>query len=60
MSSLKNLKIIFHITALTVFVIQSFQSIDKYFQYPVVFQESTTAIENIAKPTIQFLFQGFL
>ena len=59
MSSLKNLKIIFHITALTVFVIQSFQSIDKYFQYPVVFQESTTAIENIAKPTIQICFKDF-
>ena len=59
MSMLKKLKIIFHITALTAFLIQSFQSLDKYFQYPVIFQESTTAIGNIEKPAIQVCFKDF-
>ena len=59
MSMLKKLKIIFRLITLTIFVIQAFQSLDKYFQYPVVFQESETAVENIEKPDVQVCFKGF-
>ena len=40
-------------------MIQAYQSLKKYFQYPVVYQESATSINTIETPTIQICFNGF-
>ena len=51
------LRYIYHIIVLAIFLIQAYQSINKYFQYPIVYQESSTDIETIEKPTIQVCFK---
>ena len=50
---------IFNFLAFSIFMIQAYQSLNKYFQYPVVIQELSTNINTIEKPTIQICFNGF-
>jgi hypothetical protein len=38
---------------------EAFHSLDKYFQYPVVFQESIAVIGTIKKPAVQVCVKGF-
>ena len=56
---LKNLKIIYRMTVLTMFLNGTFQSLDKYFQRPVVIQESTISSDTIEKPFTQVCFKNF-
>ena len=56
---LKNLKIIYRMTVLTMFLNGAFQSLDKYFQRPVVIQESTISSDTIEKPFTQVCFKNF-
>ena len=56
---LKNLKFIYQMIALTIFLFQAFQSLKKYLQYPILFQESLAALETIVKPEVQVCFNDF-
>ena len=50
---------IYNILVLAIFLIQAYQSISKYFQYPVVYQESSTSINQIEKPTVEVCFKDY-
>ena len=50
---LKNLNFTFRMIALAIFLIGAYQSLDKYFQYPVVIQESSIRSSMIEKPFLQ-------
>ena len=52
----KTVRNIYHIIAVIIFVLQAYQSLNKYFQYPVVYQESSTSIHTIQKPFVQVCF----
>ena len=49
----RNVRSIYHIIAVAIFTLQAYQSLNKYFQYPVVYHESTTSINTIQKPSVQ-------
>ena len=59
MNILKNLKNTFRIIALAIFLIGAFQSLDKYFHYPVVIQESSISSFMIEKPFTQVCFKYY-
>ena len=54
-----NLRKIYHSIVFTIFTVQAFQSLNKYFQYPIVYQESSTTFDTIEKPTVQVCFPNF-
>ena len=56
---MKKLKIIFCTIALAIFLVHTFQSLEKYFQYPVVFQESFVSSSMIEKQFTQIYFKHF-
>lgn len=53
------LKIIFYILASAICAIQVYQSVDKYFQRPVIIQKSSIASSRIEKPFTQVCFKDF-
>ena len=54
-----NLKIIFYILASAICAIQVYQSVEKYFQRPVIIQESSTSSSRIEKPYTQVCLKDF-
>ena len=53
MKNIQMLKVFFNLVLLIIFFVQSKQSLNKYFDYPVVIQESSVSIDMIKKPDIQ-------
>ena len=52
------IKIIYHVVALIIFMIQAKESLNKYFQKPVVVQKSWVK-DIMEKPALLVCFQGF-
>ena len=59
MKILQIIRIIYHLVAFTIFIIQAKESLNKYFQYPVVIQKSWTSVDMIRKPDVQICFQDY-
>ena len=59
MNNLKYLRILYHFAVFTVFLMQSKHSIEKYLEYPVVIQKSSTSINSVEKPIIQVCHNNF-
>ena len=59
MKNLKNLRKFYHFAVLIIFLIQSKQSLDKYLEYPVVVQKSSTSINAVEIPDIQVCYKNF-
>ena len=59
MDNFKYLRMFYQLAVLTIFLIQSKQSLDKYLEYPVVVQKSSTTIKAVEKPDIQVCFDSF-
>ena len=54
-----HIKTFYHVVVLAIFLIQSKQSLDKYLEYPVVIQKSTTSISKVKTPEIQVCYHTF-
>ena len=52
------IRIFYHLVAFTIFMIQAQKSLYKYFQYPVVIQESWANVITIKKPDLQVCIDG--
>ena len=52
MNTAQALRISFQVAAFAVFIFQAQQSLVKFFQYPVVIQQSSLTLEEIEKPDI--------
>ena len=59
MNMLKNLRIIYHMVAFTIFLNGALRSLGKFFQNPVVIQESSSSSFMIEKPFTQVCFKYF-
>ena len=59
LKNLEYLRISYHFAVLSIFLIQSKQSLDKYLAYPVIIQKSFTNINMIEKPDIQVCYHSF-
>ena len=55
----KIIRIFFHLVAFTVFFIQAWQSLNKYFSYPTNIQQTLVKVDTIEKPYVQVCFPNF-
>ena len=59
MNTMKIIKSFYHVAAITMFIIQAQESLYKYFQHPVVIQESWTNVDSVEKPVVQICLLRF-
>ena len=57
MKILRIIRIIYHCIAFIIFMIQAKESLYKYFQYPVVMQETETKVDTIQDAQVQICFR---
>ena len=56
---MKAIRILYHLVAFTIFIFQAQQSLNKYFQHPIVIQESWTNVNTIEKPHLKVCFRSY-
>ena len=53
------LRIIYYFVASSICSIQVYQSLDKYFQHPIISHESSTSLNTFEKPAVQICFRDY-
>ena len=52
-------RIFYHLVAFTIFLIEAQHSLNKYFNYPIIIQESWIKADSIEKPFVQVCFPNY-
>ena len=55
----QTVRIFYHLVAFTIFFIEAQHSLNKYFNYPIIIQESWIKADSIEKPFVQICFPSF-